>query len=75
MDSQSRYLAHQWILGQRSRLGLGDRVAGVSYAPLSSAPLVVYSVILTLELEHSQIHTHNTLTHQNTGSQGGMSKV
>jgi len=33
--------------GQRSRLrlrlglGLGDRVAGVSYAPLSSAPLVI----------------------------------
>jgi len=32
---------HQWILGQRlsSGLGLGDRVAGVSYAPLLSAPL------------------------------------
>ena len=33
------------LRGQRSRLGLGlglgDRVAGVSYAPLSSAPLVI----------------------------------
>ena len=28
------------ILGQRSRLWLGDQVACVSYAPLSSATLV-----------------------------------
>jgi len=43
--SPSRYLVHQWILGQRLGLGLalglalglglGDHVAGASYAPLS----------------------------------------
>jgi len=38
------------LLGLRLRLELGDRVAGVSYAPLSSAPLALYcdSVIRVL---------------------------
>jgi len=41
-NGPSWYLMHQWILGQRSvlGLGLGDRTAGVSYAPLLSAALV-----------------------------------
>ena len=51
MDSPSRYLAHQLILGQRSRLGLGDQVAGVSYAPLSSSPLVQLGICLACELK------------------------
>jgi len=62
-DSPSRYLAHQWILGQRSRLELelGDRVAGVSNAPLSSAALVIYKQCLS-KLVQDSVEDRNVLS-------------